>query len=73
MLDGYAWRREQQENLLAYFTVSLMNLEGKYLKEPMTVADLLEPIRGVKREQREEDERIIEEEFREILEREGVM
>jgi hypothetical protein len=58
--------------MAAYFVCHLMNIEGKSTKEPITVAQLLDPIRGTNKNQRIEDEAVIEEEFRHILEKEGV-
>lgn len=67
MLQGYAWRRTQQENMSAYFVCQLMNIQGKYLTTPITVADLLEPIRGEIKLKRNEDEEYLREQFKDIL------
>ncbi|MBU2703875.1 hypothetical protein Ga0466249_005025 [Sporomusaceae bacterium BoRhaA] len=45
MLEGYNWRKEHRENELAYFVCQLMNIEGKALKENITPAELLKPLR----------------------------
>jgi hypothetical protein len=71
LLQGYAWRRTQQENMTAYFVCQLMNIEGKYLTTPITVTDLLEPIRGERKQRRNDDEEYLLEQFRHILEKAG--
>lgn len=72
LLEGYSWRRRQQENMIAYFVCQLMNIEGKYLAQPIGVADLLEPIRGERKQKRNEDEEYLREQFKDILGKEGV-
>ncbi len=72
LLQGYSWRQTQQENMLAYFVCQLMNIEGKYLVQPITVADLLEPIRGGRRQQRDDDEDYLRDRFKDILGKAGV-
>jgi hypothetical protein len=67
LLEGYAWRCAQQENLFAYFVCQLMNIEGKYLSSPISVADLLEPIRGERKQKRSADEDYLLEQFKHIL------
>ena len=64
MMDGYKFRQEQQENILAYFVAGLMNIEGKSLKRNMTPADLLKPLRpGMAIEKRREDAGYLREKF----------
>jgi hypothetical protein len=72
LLEGYSWRRRQQENMIAYFVCQLMNIEGKYLAQPIGVADLLEPIRGERKQKRNEDEEYLREQFKDILRKERV-
>ena len=64
MMDGYKFRQEQQENVLAYFVAGLMNIEGKSLKRSMTPADLLKPLRpALTIEKRREDADYLREKF----------
>ncbi len=69
LLEGYTWRRTQQENLFAYFVCHLLNVEGKSLTAPIGVADLLEPLRGEPKQaqKRDEDEAYLLNEFKDIL------
>jgi hypothetical protein len=53
--------------MLAYFVCQLMNVEGKYLAAPITVADLMEPVRGERKQKRDKDEEYLLNEFRDIL------
>jgi hypothetical protein len=73
LLEGYTWRRTQQESLLAYFVCHLLNVEGKSLTAPIGVADLLEPLRGKPKQtqKRAEDEAYLLNEFKDILGRAG--
>lgn len=50
MLDGYQCRKEDNEDTLAYFTCHIMNLMGKELKQQITPAELLEPLRKPKQQ-----------------------
>lgn len=68
ILAGYKWRKEDDENLKAYFVCQIMNLMGKYLKEPITVTELLRPLREDPEQKRKDDEAYIKETFKEILE-----
>lgn len=52
LYEGYTWRKEQQENLSAYFVCSLLNVSGKSLKHAMSAKELLKPIRGEKKQDR---------------------
>lgn len=64
LLEGYKWRQEQQENILAYFVSGLMNVEGKSLKRNVTPADLLKPLRpGTPTNNRQEDADYLQEKF----------
>jgi hypothetical protein len=68
MWDGYLWRQEQEENRIAYFVCSLMNVEGKSLKRPMTPKQLLEPIRKPKvKRDKKQDEEYLKELFKNTL------
>lgn len=40
--DGYIWRKEQEENKLAYFTAAAMSV---HTKNPVQPKDILEPLR----------------------------
>lgn len=53
--------------MIAYFVCQLMNIEGKVLAQPIGPADLLEPIRGERKEQRSTDEEYLREQFKDIL------
>ena len=66
LLQGYEWRREQQENTAAYFVSCLMNLEGKSLKTNVTVKDIVSPLRE-NEPVKESDEEYLREVFRERL------
>jgi len=64
MLEGYQFRQEQKENILAYFVAGLMNLEGKSLKHNITPMDLLKPLRpGIKTVNKKSDEEYLREKF----------
>ena len=68
MLQGYTWRKEQQEDLLAYFTAGIMNLFGKSLVQLITPAELVAPIRqNETSEERTRDEVYLRETFKELL------
>ncbi|HBR28590.1 MAG TPA: hypothetical protein DD789_04010 [Firmicutes bacterium] len=56
--DGYIWRQEQNEDMLAYFVSCLMNVSGKVLKRRMTPKELLKPLREPKnpRDRKAEEE-----------------
>ena len=69
MADGYVWRQEQQENVLAYFTCQLLNVSGKSLKKPITPLKLLEPLRTKKKKQssKAKDEAYLRKQFSKAL------
>lgn len=68
MLRGYTWRKEQQEDMLAYFTAGVMNLFGRALVQPITPAELVAPIRqNEKSEERANDEAYLRETFKALL------
>ncbi|MDR3565586.1 MAG: hypothetical protein P4N59_29680 [Negativicutes bacterium] len=71
LLEGYAWRCAQQESLFAYFVCHLMNVEGKCLAQPIGVADLLEPVRGERKQKRNDDKDYLLEQFKHILGKAG--
>ena len=56
MMEGYKFRQEQQENILAYFVSGLMNVEGKSLKKNITPFELLKPLRPDKNEATRKDD-----------------
>jgi hypothetical protein len=65
LISGYAWRREHNENMAAYWVANLMNVQ---LRKPIMQKDLLQPLRAEKlRTQREEDEEALREEFAKLL------
>lgn len=68
LLQGYTWRKEQQEELLAYFTAGIMNLFGRSLVQPITPEELISPIRNPgENEDRVRDEVYLRETFKELL------
>lgn len=72
LLQGYSWRQTQQENMLAYFVCQMMNIEGKCLTQPICAQDLLEPIRGERRQKRSDDEEYLRDRFKDIIGKAGV-
>lgn len=58
--DGYRWRQEQQENLMAYFVSGLMNVSGKKLKRLITSEDLIKPLRQPVRNRKQDEEYLME-------------
>lgn len=58
--------------MLAYFVCQMMNVEGKTLTQPIGVADLLEPIRGERKQKRDDDEDYLRVQFKDILGKAGV-
>lgn len=71
MLKGCSWRKEQQENMFAYFACNLMNLFGKSLTSPIRPKDLLDPIRDTQAIKKETDEEYLKERFKHVLNRGG--
>jgi len=64
MWDGYQWRREQEENQLAYFTAAMMSVHVK-----VSQAELLKPLREpIKENSKTDDEAYLKERFKKILE-----
>jgi len=64
LLEGYNWRQERQEALMAYFVCNLMNVAGKALKRPITPKQLLKPLREKKKPRdRKQDEQYLKELF----------
>jgi hypothetical protein len=62
--DGYIWRQEQQEDMLAYFVSCLMNVSGKSLKRRITPKELLKPLREPKKPRdRKADEEYLKDKF----------
>lgn len=61
MWDGYLWRKENEEDRLAYFTAAAMSV---HTKNPVLPKDLLEPLReNVKQQTKKEDEEYLKEIF----------
>jgi hypothetical protein len=71
MLDGQGWRNRDKENMFAYFTCHLMNLEGKVLKEPISPADLLKPLRDQPEEKKRTTVAELMEKFKGVLREEN--
>ena len=63
LYDGYLWRQGQQESLSAYFVCQLLNVSGKALKRPITVKELLEPLKPKKKQDRKADEEYLRKKF----------
>jgi len=52
--DGYIWRKEQEENQLAYFTAAMMSV---HTARPVSPKDLIDPLRmTVKTRSKTDDE-----------------
>jgi len=51
--DGYKWRKEEKENLTAYFVSRLMSI---HMKKGVTVKELLKPLRGKVKQHKGDDE-----------------
>lgn len=64
LLKGYDWRKTDQENTFAFFTAYLMNI---HLKDRVSPADLLEPIRGIQANKRKDDIAYLQEKFKHVL------
>jgi len=66
--DGYIWRKENNEDITAYFVCHIMNLIGKSLKRNITPKDLLKPLRREKvKEARKEESVKLKETFKNRL------
>lgn len=62
--DGYIWRKENNENMLAFFVCNLMNIEGKSLKQPITPSQILKPLRQPEiRKTKSKDEEYLRKQF----------
>jgi hypothetical protein len=64
LMKGYSWRKEEQENMFAFFTAYIMNVQ---LSKPITAANLLEPIRGTQTDKRKSDIEYLQEKFKHVL------
>jgi hypothetical protein len=63
--DGYIWRHEQEENMMAYFTACQMSV---HTKRPVSPADLLKPLRKNKdKRNKKADKEYLKEKFKDIL------
>lgn len=43
LMDGYKWRKQEQEALFAYFVLPIVNSQGT-LKHPIEMKHLLDPL-----------------------------
>ncbi len=71
LLKGSKWRQEIKEDTFAYFTCHIMNMMGKYLKDPISPIVLLKPLRENPeeiKEKKKSDEEFLKEEFKMMLE-----
>lgn len=57
LFEGYKFRQQQKENILAYFTCWIVNTQGKSMKKDITPKELLKPLRPEKIKQIEINER----------------
>jgi hypothetical protein len=61
LLEGYKWRREQDEDMQAYFTAQAMSV---HTKRPVQPKDLLKPLRQTKKQRsKDDDEKYLREKF----------
>ncbi len=69
MQEGYNWRKENNEDMIAYFVCHILNISGKSVSKNIEPKDLTKPIRKKvnKNFDVNEEKRLIEEEFAEIL------
>jgi hypothetical protein len=70
LVEGYNWRKKDKEDIMAFFVCRLMNIEGRYLKDPISPAELLEPIRGNVEEKKKTDKEYLQEKFKKVLQAE---
>jgi hypothetical protein len=65
MVEGYQWRQEQQENVLAFFVCNIMSC---MVKKPPSVKELLKPLRRHQQKRdRAADEAALRETFKDRL------
>ena len=48
LIEGFEERKEQEHIVFSYFVSCLMNIEGKSLKSPLSVEDIMKPLIGRK-------------------------
>lgn len=53
--------------MFAYFTSQIMNIEGKIVKNPITVADLVNPLSGEPDEEKRTNVDDLMEKFKNVL------
>lgn len=64
-IEGYKWRKEDTENMLAYFTAASMSV---HTTKPISPRELLEPLRKVQKPvDKEEEKRNLKKAFKGIL------
>jgi hypothetical protein len=68
LYDGYRWRKEQSENMQAYFTSCAMSV---HTKKPVQPKDLLKSIRkSPAKHNKKQDESYLREMFKKALQQE---
>lgn len=68
LFEGFKWRQENNENILAYFTCHLMNISGRSLKKSISPNEMLKPLRGKSSNNSSaDDEAALLEEFAHVL------
>ncbi len=62
MLKGYKWRIEERDALITYFAVPIINSQGT-LKKPVTIKDLLDPLKKQDTKKKQEDKEYLKQVF----------
>lgn len=62
MLEGYKWRTEERDALITYFVVPIINSQGT-LKNPVTIKDLLAPLKNQDIKKKQEDKEYLKQVF----------
>lgn len=62
MLEGYKWRTEERDALITYFAVPIINSQGG-LKKPITIKDLLDPLKKQDTRKKQEDKEYLKQVF----------
>lgn len=62
MLEGYKWRTEERDALITYFAVPIINSQGT-LKTPVTIKDLLNPLKKQDTKKKQEDREYLKQVF----------
>jgi len=61
-LEGYKWRQENDQNMMAYFTACQMSV---HTKKPVSPKELLKPFRQTTKQcSRKDDEEYLREKFK---------